>query len=109
MTKKVSVKNFKSEVIKSSKLSLVQFKTEWNGACQIISPLYESLAKQYNGNVNFFTVDVDENKILEHEQGITDIPTILFFKAGAVVDYLVGLAPRNEIVSKIEKALSETK
>lgn len=108
MTKAVSLKNFKKEVIENTMLSLVQFKTEWSGACQIIAPVFESLATIYSRNTNFFTVDIEENKVLEFKYGILDIPTILFFKNGKVIDHVVGLAPRNVLVLKIENALSQT-
>ena len=106
MTKALSQKNFKKQVIESATLSLVQFKAEWNGTCQIIAPLFKSLAVTYKRKVKFFTVDVEENKLLETEHGVTGIPTILFFKNGKVIDHLAGLAPRNIIIEKIENALA---
>ncbi|HRH50590.1 MAG TPA: thioredoxin domain-containing protein [Panacibacter sp.] len=106
MTKALSLKNFKKEVIERRTLSLVQFKAEWNGTCQIIAPVFESLSAAYKKKVSFFTVDVEENKLLEAEHGVTDIPTILFFKNGKMIDHLIGLAPRNVIIEKIENALA---
>lgn len=106
MTKALSLKSFRTEVIESRALSLVQFKAEWNGTCQIMAPLFESLAVTYMKKANFFTVDVEENKLLETEHGVTGIPTILFFKNGKMIDHLAGLAPRNIIIEKIENALA---
>jgi thioredoxin 1 len=97
---------FKREVIMSMGLSLVQFKTEWSGACQIISPIYEELAASYKGQAKFFTVDVEDETGLDNEYGVMELPTILFFKQGKVIDHVTGLAPKNVIISKIENALS---
>ena len=105
MNKQVKKENFKKEVIENRHLSLVQFKKEWNGASQIIEPAYNELATAYNGVVNFFTVDVEKESGLDTEYGVMDIPTILFFKYGKIVDYAIGLTPKNILISKIENAI----
>ena len=109
MNKAIGKKEFKSHVVESITLSLVQFKTEWNGACQIVSMIYDDLANAYKGAANFFTVDVEEEVHLGKEYGIIEIPTILFFKSGKVIDYATGLTPKNVLISKIENALSISK
>jgi len=109
MHKPIGRKEFAPQVVESITLSLVQFKTEWNGACQIVSMIYEDLAKSYKGTANFFTVDVEEEVNLGREYGINEIPTILFFKSGKVIDYATGLVPKNVLISKIENALSLSK
>jgi len=109
MHKAIGRKEFTTHVVESITLSLVQFKTEWNGACQIVSMIYEDLAKAYKGTANFFTVDVEEEVHLGREYGINEIPTILFFKSGKVIDYATGLVPKNVLISKIENALSPSK
>lgn len=106
MNKQISKSNFKSEVIESRLLSLVQFKKEWNGASQIIEPVYNDLASAYNGMVNFYTVDVEKEGGLDKEYGVMDIPTILFFKAGKIIDHAIGLTPKNVLISKIENAIA---
>jgi|SRR5688572_22870648 len=106
MNRTISKKEFKKEVIDSMSLSLVQFKMEWSGACQIISPIYEELATSFKGQANFFTVDVEIETGIDDEYGVMELPTILFFRGGKVIDYVTGLAPKNVMISKIEHALS---
>jgi thioredoxin 1 len=106
MTKEITKTNFRNEVIDSMTLALVHFKKEWSGACQIISPVYEELARSYKGQARFFSVDVEKETSLPEEYGIIEIPTILFFKTGQVVDHVKGLAPKNVLISKIENALA---
>jgi thioredoxin 1 len=109
MNKMIGEKEFRTEVVESSQLSLVQFKTDWNGASQIVSMIYDDLAKSYRGAANFFTVDLEEEIRLGKEYGISEIPTILFFKSGKVIDYATGLIPKNILITKIENALSSIK
>ncbi|HEY6436857.1 MAG TPA: thioredoxin domain-containing protein [Ignavibacteriaceae bacterium] len=104
----ISKTDFRKEVISSPNLTLVHFKKEWNGACQIISPIYEELAKSYKGQANFFTVDVDKETGIDHDFGVTEFPTILLFRSGEVIDYVAGLTPKNVMITKIENALTST-
>lgn len=107
MTRTISKTEFKSEVIDNMSLSLVQFRIEWSGACQIISPIYEELASSYKGQAKFFTVDVEAETGIDHEYGITELPTILFFRSGKIIDHVTGLIPKNVMISKIENALTK--
>ncbi len=109
MNKVITQKKFKKEVVESRALSLVQFKTEWNGACQMIAPVYDDLAKAYKGQTNFFTIDFEKEKKIVAELGIIEVPAILFFRSGRVVDHAVGLTSKNILISKIENVNSEPK
>ena len=96
-----------NEIAGETRLVLVQFKSEWNGACQISSMIYEELAKSYIGVVDFFTVEEEEESQLKAEYGINEIPAILFFRGGKLIDHVIGLVPKNVLISKIANALSE--
>ena len=102
----ISKINFRKEVVDSTGLALVQFKKEWNGACQIISPIYEELARSYKGQAKFFTIDIEKEPGIDLEFGVMELPTILFFRRGEVIDHITGLIPRNMMISKIETALT---
>jgi len=109
MNKSISNKDFASEVVGSVSLSLVHFKTEWNGACQIVSMIYEDLANSYKGMANFFTVDMETESKLANEYGVIEVPAILFFRNGQVIDHAKGLIPKNTLIMKIENALSSAR
>lgn len=98
--------NFNPELIESMSLSLVQFKSEWNGACQLLSMIYTDLAKSYKGMANFYTVDFEIEQALNQAYGVREVPTILFFKNGKLIDHAVGLIPKHVLITKIENALS---
>ena len=94
--------NFKTEVLDSDKLTVVDFWAEWCGPCRAIGPVIEELSKEYDGRVNIGKVNVDHNPEVSMNYGITSIPAILFVKGGKVVDKLVGAQPKGNFVKKIE-------
>ena len=95
--------NFKSDVLSSDKLTVVDFWAEWCGPCRAIGPVIEELAKDYNGKVNVGKVNVDENPNISVNYGITSIPCVLFIKDGKVVDKQVGAAPKAVFEKKIKQ------
>lgn len=88
-------------------LSLVKFKTEWSGACQILEPIFNKLALPYKGAVHLFTIDVEVEKGVQEEYGIIELPTILFFSKGIIIDHTVGLISKDCLIEKIENALAK--
>ena len=109
MNSRITKDEFRKEVMTSGQLTLVKFKTDWSGTCQIIEPIYNDLADSYKGVVRFFTVDIETEKGIEKEYNIMELPTILFFRSGKIVDHAVGLTSRNILISKIENAISVNK
>lgn len=93
--------NFKTTVLDSNKLSVVDFWAEWCGPCRAIGPVIEELSKEYDGTVNIGKVNVDNNSNVSAEYGITSIPAILFFKNGQVVDKIIGAVPKSVLEKKI--------
>ena len=95
--------NFKTDVLDSDKLTVIDFWAEWCGPCRAIGPVIEELSKEYDGKVNIGKVNVDHNPQVSMNYGITSIPAILFVKGGQVVDKLVGAQPKANFVKKIEQ------
>ncbi|QIK54497.1 thioredoxin [Dysgonomonas sp. HDW5A] len=93
------------EVLKSDKLVVVDFWAEWCGPCRMVGPIVEELAVDYADKVIVGKVDVDNNDEITSKFGIRNIPTILFFKNGEIVDKQVGAAPKSALVEKIDKQL----
>ncbi|MDD2994995.1 MAG: thioredoxin [Paludibacter sp.] len=93
------------EAIQSGKPVVVDFWAEWCGPCRMVGPVVEELAKEYDGRVIIGKLDVDENVETPNEYGIRNIPTILFFKDGQVVDKQIGAAPKAALAAKVEALL----
>jgi thioredoxin 1 len=100
----ISDSNFDQEVMKSDKLTVVDFWAPWCGPCKMIAPVLDELSKDYDGKVKFTKVNVDENPSTASSFGIRGIPTVVFVKNGEVVDQVVGAVPKSEL----EKAINES-
>ncbi len=101
----VNDSNFEEVVLKSEQPVLVDFWAEWCGPCKMMLPIVEEISKEYEGKLTVAKVDVDSSQGTAAKFGIRNIPTILFFKGGAVVDKQVGAVPKNSLVAKIDKLL----
>jgi thioredoxin 1 len=97
--------SFDTDVIKSDKLTVIDFWAEWCGPCKALGPVIEQLSTEYSGKVNVGKLDVDSNPEVSTKYGIRSIPTILFVKGGQVVDRVVGAVPKSQLQSTIEKHL----
>ena len=76
---------------------VVDFWATWCGPCRMLAPVISELAKEYNGRITVGKCDVEDNDELAAEFGIRNIPTILFFKNGEVVDKLIGAQPKAKL------------
>ena len=93
--------NFDEVLVAAEGLVMVDFWAEWCGPCRAIAPVLEELAAGSEGRVTLMKVNVDENHGLATRYGIQSIPTILFFKQGAVVDRVLGAAPKAVLQSVV--------
>ncbi|MBS9768853.1 MAG: thioredoxin [Flavobacteriaceae bacterium] len=102
MAMNVTDANFEEVVLKSDKPVLVDFWAEWCGPCRMVGPIVEELAKEYDGKAVITKMNVDENAEVTAKYGIRNIPTILFFKNGEVVDKTVGALPKGKLAEKLD-------
>ncbi|WP_262152174.1 thioredoxin [Chryseobacterium foetidum] len=93
------------EVLKSDKPVLVDFWAVWCGPCRTLGPIIEEVAADFDGKAIVGKVDVDNNQDISMKYGIRNIPTVLIFKNGEVVDKLVGVAPKEVIAEKLSAHL----
>ncbi len=96
---------FDTDVIKSGTPVLVDFWAPWCGPCRMIAPIVEELAGEYEGRVNFFRINTDENPRTPSQFGIRSIPTLLVFKEGSVVAQVVGFRPKSDLQKRLDAVL----
>jgi len=97
--------NFEELVLKSDKPVLVDFWAAWCGPCRMLAPIVEELGKDYGDKVIIGKVDVDSNQKYAAQYGVRNIPTVLLFKGGEVIDKQVGVAPKKNYSEKIDAVL----
>ena len=105
MALELNESNFEAEVLKSDKPVLVDFWAEWCGPCRMITPIIEEMHGEYSGRAVLGKVDVDSAPSIAAKYGIRNIPTILFFKNGEVVDKQVGAVPKATLDQKLTALL----
>ena len=102
----VQITNENFESLKNGQLPLVvDFWATWCGPCRMVAPIIAELAIDYDGRVVVGKCDVEENEDLAMEFGIRNIPTILFFKGGQVVDKVVGAVNKAKLDEKFQSLL----
>ena len=105
MAQALTDSNFSEVVEQAQHPVVVDFWATWCGPCRMISPIIDKMAEKYEGRVNVVKCNVDESTDIPMKYGIRNIPTILFFKGGELVDRLVGAVPQAEIEKHIEQIL----
>ena len=94
--------NFKQEALESGLPCLVDFWAEWCGPCHMIAPTIEEIAKDYKGKLKVCKLNVDQAPKTASEYGIMSIPTLAIFKDGKLVDKIIGVVSKEELISKIK-------
>jgi len=105
MALEITDANFDELVLKSDKPVLIDFWAEWCGPCRMVGPLVEELSKEYEGKAVVGKVNVDHNPAISMKFGIRNIPALLFFKNGEIVDKQIGAVPKSVLADKLNKQL----
>lgn len=95
-----------SESIKSKPVVLVDIWAQWCGPCKMLSPIIDEVASEIGESALVGKLDADANSELIKELGVRNIPTVLIYKDGEIVDRFVGVKPKSEIVNLIQKHLN---
>lgn len=105
MTLEITDANFEELVLKSDKPVLVDFWAAWCGPCRMLAPIVKDLAEEFKDKAVVGKLDIDKHQEFASKYGVRNIPTVLIFKNGEVVEKQVGVAPKQAYLTKLEVLL----
>ncbi|NIT56691.1 MAG: thiol reductase thioredoxin [Aliifodinibius sp.] len=97
--------NHWKEVLESPIPFLVEIGADWCGTCDIMAPILERLAIEYEGKIRVGRLDIDTNEQVAREFGVTELPFLLLFKDGNLVDHVIGMVSATNLKARIQKLL----
>jgi len=101
----ITDENFGSLVLNSETLVLVEFFATWCATCENLDSKMIELANDYAGEVKFFKLNVDDNRLAPYTYEIQGLPTVIFFKNGEQRDRLLGNVPKTTFIKRMEQNL----
>ena len=100
--------NFDKEIQEAQKPILVDFWATWCGPCNVLSPILEKLAQEYEDKFILAKVNVDDAPQVAQRFGIDQIPTVVLFKNGKPISGFIGARPESVLREMIDKMLKDS-
>jgi thioredoxin 1 len=97
--------SFDAEIMNGEIPAVVDFWAEWCGPCKMIGPVIEELASAYKGKIKIAKMDVDKNRKTPARFGVRNIPTLILFKGGEVVNTIVGAQSKKSLDEEMKKLI----
>ena len=105
MALEITDSNFEETVLKSDKPVLVDFWAAWCGPCRMVGPIIDELSDEYEGKAVVGKVDIDSNQQYAAQFGVRNIPTVLLFKNGELVERKVGVSSKNDYADALDNLI----
>lgn len=97
--------SFEKLILESQVPVVVDFWAPWCGPCRAFGPIFEEAAKEYEGKVRFVKVNTEDCPMVAQAMGIRSIPTVVLFKGKDVFDHRIGLVPKDDFKSMLDRSL----
>ncbi|MDR1892646.1 MAG: thioredoxin [Oscillospiraceae bacterium] len=94
--------NFQELALQSELPVVVDFWATWCGPCRMLAPTVEEVSDELEGQAVFGKLNVDDEREIATVYGVQTIPTLILFKNGEETGRLVGLRPKEDIISLIK-------
>lgn len=105
MALEITDATFDEVVLKNDKPVVVDFWAAWCGPCRMVGPIIDEVSKEYEGKAVVGKLDVDANQEFAAKYGVRNIPTVLIFKDGEIVNRQVGVSPKKTYTDAIDAVL----
>ncbi len=105
MALEITDSNFEETVLKSDKPVLVDFWAAWCGPCRMVGPIIDELSEEYEGRAVVGKVDIDSNQQYAAQFGVRNIPTVLVFMNGELVERKVGVSSKNDYAEALDNLI----
>ena len=105
MALQITDSNFEETVLKSDKPVMVDFWAAWCGPCRMVGPIIDELSEEYEGKAIIGKIDIDSNQQYAAQFGVRNIPTVLVFMDGELVDRKVGVSSKNDYAEAIDRLI----
>lgn len=93
------------EILNSTTPVIIDFYSDWCGACKLMSPVFYSLSEEYKGRLKFLKVNVQSHPELANEFRVLSIPTLVITEKKKEIDRIIGFTKRDIIKSRIDDSL----
>lgn len=99
---RLNTSNFQTEIVEYEHFAIVLFEASWSGFCDVIASVLETLPGEPGHGLKIGVIDLEVNRSLAEIYGIREIPTLLFFKGGRVIDRVTGAISRKTLEEKVQ-------
>ncbi len=101
-------RHFETVVLAGDGLVLVGFWADWSGACHVMAPVVEAIARELGNRMKVVLVDIDRASWTKTRYGVESVPALLFFRHGQLVEQVLGTIPKKTLAEKAVSLLVES-